>query len=63
VILSVTAIAASGAAGSTPGKLKPPESGHLNLAKSGHYYLAATRFVVDNLCYVKLKSSICKFSF
>jgi len=42
VILSVTAIAASGAAGSTPGKLKPPESGHLNLAKSGHYYLAAT---------------------
>jgi hypothetical protein len=26
--LSVAAIAASGAAGSTPGKLRPPESGH-----------------------------------
>src|SRR5882762_10064568 len=42
VILSVAAIAASGAAGSTPGKLRPHESGHLNLARSGHYNLAAT---------------------
>jgi hypothetical protein len=29
------------------------ESGHLNLAKSGHYNLAATILKVDNLCYVK----------
>jgi hypothetical protein len=42
VILSVAAIAASGAGGSTPGKLMPPRSGHLNLAKSGHYNLAST---------------------
>src|SRR5579863_6678529 len=42
VILSVAAIAASGAEGSTPGKLMPHQSGHLNLAESGHYNLAAT---------------------
>jgi hypothetical protein len=37
VILSVAAIAASGAEGATPGKLIPPGSGHLNMAISGHY--------------------------
>jgi hypothetical protein len=52
VILSVAAIAASGAAGSTPGKLRPPESGHLNMARSGHYNLAATEAVCVNQVYV-----------
>ena len=46
VILSVAANAASGAGGSTQGKLMPPPSGHLNLAKSGHYNLASTHKLV-----------------
>jgi hypothetical protein len=42
VILSVAAIAVSGAGASATGQLTLQESGHFNLAKSGHYNLATT---------------------
>ncbi|WP_222105626.1 hypothetical protein, partial [Paraburkholderia sp. BCC1884] len=45
VIVSVAAIAASGTGRSAPVKLMPPESGHLDMARSGHYNLASTCYV------------------
>jgi hypothetical protein len=46
VILSVAAIAVSGAGASATGQLTLQESGHFNLAKSGHYNLASTTNVI-----------------
>jgi hypothetical protein len=53
VILSVAAIAVSGAGESATGQLTLQESGHFNLAKSGHYNLATTSIACAYSLYVK----------